>query len=211
MFEVPIPGSLIAEPSLSSPLELQKGAGREVTYHPRVLGALDLDEPVYERIESKPGAGGREVGIIEHREDSADDPVQWFLMWELARGTLVTHVRGEDGPEAVDKTIALLDIDESIETNPIVLPSFPLRRAASAHPGYQESITFHAVDPDDVAHLTLTRPGSLREGFDLDGDAGHIRTAVGIDIDFGGIREDEMRELAARIVQQIADSPAKGG
>lgn len=153
VFTVEVPDPVVPEPHYTASIELPTGA-RQFNYYPdRFSPTFPDSEFVVERVLKVPNDRVRVLRRIE-------DPLIWFIEWHLTRGSLVSHLREEDGLDASGLLFSSLSIADSGELVSL-MPNPPLRRATSRTPGFEEIIGFFALDGS--ASLEMVRPGSLSE------------------------------------------------
>jgi hypothetical protein len=156
-FRVSLPSYFDELPEMTSPVSNGIG-GRSFNFHPtnRVremtgttfLGTLE-------------GRGGHSVEFHERIES----PTMWVLAWRLARGSLYTHLREEDGPSMADVTVANLSIvEDSLSGLPVLLPYPPLVFAASSRAGYHEEASYFSDERGDGWGISFVRPGFTPPG-----------------------------------------------
>lgn len=148
--------------------------GREFTFNPQWLDDTDGLRN-YVREDDRIAPEGQVVEV--YRRD--DPPQQWFLRWRCATGSLYSHVREEDGREAIDEMVRhvrVVDDEEAV----ILLPEGPFRRFVARRPGFSEDAMFFGLEPDEGGSgglLRVQRPGLLPPG-----RSSHVQARGGDDV-----------------------------
>ncbi len=158
-----VPAEFAAAPAQASVVNIggfNGRVGRQIAFIPWHLSPETFDQSDrYRAVETVP-AGDREVEIYQRV-----DGEQWCLLWRLASGIVMTHVRKDDGYEVARTVATKLEIFDEGEDGVTVLASEPLRRYAERRPGYQELIQLFATTDDVVqGYIEIRRPGNLARG-----------------------------------------------
>ncbi len=155
---VELPNDFHPAPELTSPVLSGIGA-RSFDFLPSWLDSAVEEGEGFHLVDEITDADGRHVLVYE-----MDDPLQWFLRWDLSQGALVTHLREEDGRERIDILLKRLKIVEQGRLDlPFLFLEEPLAPFIDSRPGYQESATFLSRERSGW-EVALRRPSFVRPG-----------------------------------------------
>lgn len=158
--QVDTDASVQSLPELSSPV-INGAGGRSFTFSPNPQGAVILD-----------GLRAQSEFLTQYETRDArimfvyrriEEPLLWWLLWELPNGCVASHLREQDGADQAAVTASALEIIDEPPTPTLLLGS-PLLPAVSDSPGYVESAFFLPRDASTQVSLRFIRPGFLADG-----------------------------------------------
>lgn len=153
-FDVELPTYIDRLPELSTPLHNGIG-GRSFVFIPQ---NRDVPPEASSKVEDLVGGDGRPVEFYKR----PGAPVLWWLRWPLTAGALYTHLREEDGVQMAQPTASAISVIEDDATGrPFITFTDPLTYAASANPGYLESVYYLSAQQGDGWGLRFQRPSFL--------------------------------------------------
>ncbi len=161
-YQLNLPDWLPEVPTASCVVEFGSG-GRECGFIPMRDVVLPFDADHWKELSTQKGANDIPVTVYE----GLKDPKQWVLRWQLSNGDFRTHVRGTEGVDTAWLVVARLEVIDNLRGLPAVIPHYPLQRAISRRPGYQERISFGVTNPtsaEEGTGISLVRPGFLSPG-----------------------------------------------
>lgn len=150
------PVDLLRPPQLSSPIVSGVGARSfDFTPSPLDAGMADGMARDAELIDHLADRDGRAVELYARQ-----DPIAWWLRWQLRGGSLATHLREEDGIERAYTAVGSISVDDDGPT-PFILLYSPLFSAVSPDPRLQEEARTFGTGSTTV---NLLRPGFVAPG-----------------------------------------------
>lgn len=208
-FQLELPDYFDSLPELDSPLFNGIG-GRAFSFIPtsRDQGVDDG----HELLSTLEDSDGRPVDFYWR----TDPPALWLLRWQLSNGALYTHLRAEDGSDMAETTVKSISLVEEADAGaPFLVIDDPLKFAASAAPGYQETAQYFSDRRGIGWAVTLQRPGFMAGGSRAKAPKAHtgglalVRAGVGYGMELT-VWAGKDDEAANDIVSLVSNTLSEG-